>query len=337
MSWINAKVIGCDISYETYSRQETKRGDKDFSMSRGELVEFATCPKRWLDGYGESKDSDTTSTIWGSLIDCLVTSKESFEHRFAVSPETYSDAKTGEPKPWTGAANFCKAWKKEQGDKTIIKSETMESAEKAVAALRENPLISELFSVSKKQVMVAGFWLDEATGLEIPIRVLIDLMPPKDHAIFGKWICDFKTARDGNPSKWPREIDDHSYDVQAALITDLWIAATGEDRTDFVHIVQENVFPFHVVSPPPALSSEFLEWGRMKYKSALRRYCQCLSTGVCPSYVQVGIPFGKTQIIAPDGLWNYRQGVGMAEFKMPETTVKQSSTSASEDDLLSGA
>ena len=306
MSWKNAKVIGANVSYETYSRQDAKRGDGEFSMSRGELVNFASNPAKWIAGFKEDSEA-TPSTDWGSMIDCLLTSPEKFDANFAVSPETYPDAKTGEPKPWTGAANFCKAWKKEQGDKTIIKSETMGSAEKAVSALRENQLIAELFSVSKKQVMVAGFWLDEATGLEIPIRVLIDLMPPKDHAIFGKWICDFKTARDGNPAKWPRVIDDHSYDVQAALITDLWIAATGEDRTDFVHIVQENVAPFHVTTPLPALSAEFLQYGRTKYQAALAKYAQCLATNVWPSYAPGGEVMFGLQMISPDELWSYRK------------------------------
>jgi hypothetical protein len=58
----------------------------------------------------------------------------------------------------------------------------------------------------------------------------------------------------------------------------------------------------------------------MKYKNAIRKYCQCLATGIWPSYEQV-IPFGNTQLIAPDDLWNYKKGAGMADFKMPPESL----------------
>ena len=52
---ISAKVIGVGVSYETYSRQEPNvgRGSPLYIMSRGELTNFASNPKRWLDGYRE--------------------------------------------------------------------------------------------------------------------------------------------------------------------------------------------------------------------------------------------------------------------------------------------
>jgi hypothetical protein len=315
-----AKIIGDNVSYKDYSRQEPGmfRGNPAFIMSRGEIVNFASNPARWLAGYREEQ-SETDSTKWGSMIDCLLTSPEKFEAMFSVSPETYPDKKTGEAKPWTGAATFCKEWKKEQGDKTIIKSDTKADADKAVAAIRGSDLIAALFAASQKQVFCVAAWKDEATGIEVPLRILLDLVPPSDHPIFGKWLADFKTARNGNPATWARVIEDQSYDIQASLYRDIYCAATAEERVDFVHIVQENVFPFHVVTPPPAMSSEFLDWGRTKYRMALKRYCQCLSTGEWPSFPPVGIPFGNTQIIGPEDCWNYRKCAGMTEFKNPET------------------
>ena len=314
----SAKVIGSNVSYETYSRQDenVSRGNPAFSMSRGELVNFAVNPRRWLDGFKEDQ-LDTDSTRWGSMIDCLMTSPDAFDANFAVAPATYPDAKTGEQKPWTGAANFCKAWKKEQGNKTIIKAEMAEDAAAAVKSLRANEVVRELFSVSQKQVLVIGFWKDEATGMEIPIRSLLDLVPPVNHPRFGKWLCDFKTARNGNPATWDRVISDQSYDWQAALYMDTYTAATGEERIDFVHVVQENVFPFHLTEPLMAMSSEFLSWGRTKYRQALALYCRCLATGNWPSFAPAGMQFGITQIIGPDNVWAYKSMAGMPEFRPP--------------------
>ena len=328
----NAKIVGCDIPYEYYHRQEpdASRGNPTYIMSRGEIVNFAECPARWLAGY-KADSVETESTKWGSLIDCLITGEDQFNSLFAVAPATYPDAKTGEPKPWTGAANFCKAWKKDQGDKTIIKSEMKADADLAVKAIRENELVAELFSVSSKQVMIVAEWHDEATGVIVPIRGLLDLVPPKDHPIFAKWLCDFKTARNGNPASWDRAVSDHGYDVQAALYLDLFISATHEDRVDFVHVVQENVFPFHVTSPLMAMSSEFLSWGRSKYTLALRAYCECLKYGTWPSFMMAGVKFGHTQIIGPDALYAYRSMAGMPAFKMPEEPEEKQETT--NDDL----
>lgn len=332
-----AKIIGDGIEYETYSRQEpgVGRGNQDFIMSRGELMNFASNPARWLAGYKEDQD-ETVSTKWGSMIDCLLTSPAKFESLFAVSPETYPDRKTGKQKPWTGAATLCKEWEAEQGDKTIIKSAVADDAALAVKMIRANEIVAELFAVSRKQVFAVAVWKDES-GREIPLRVLIDLVPPKEHATFGKWLADFKTARNGNPALWPSVADKLGYDVQAALYRDVYCEATGEDRADFLNIVQENVFPFHVTSPPPALSSEFLSWGRSKYCSALKLYCSCLSTGIWPSFPQSGIAFGNTQIIGPDNLWSYRTMAGLPEIQVPPDPYEQPPKGTQESDYLAGS
>jgi hypothetical protein len=334
---INAKIIGENISYENYSRQgpDVKRGDPSFSMSRSELIEFALNPRRWKDGYG-LKEENTKSTFWGSIIDCLLTSPEQFESRYSVAPATYArkvmkcpscgsetDSKscrkcscpreeTVTDKPWDSKATVCKEWEESQGDKIVIKSELKQSADLAVKAIGNNPTAAGVFAASMKQVMVIGFWKDELTKLEIPIRCLIDAVPYLDGP-FCKWTIDFKTSRNGNPASWDRTVDDEGYDVQAALIMDLYVAATKEDRVDFVHIVQENMFPFHVVDPPPALSAEYLDWGRNKYRAALRKYCQCIATGNWPSYDVVGFQMRdcKTQIIGPEELYHYKKTCGI--------------------------
>ena len=53
----NAKIIGENVSYESYSAQMPGigRGQKDFTMSRGEIVNFASNPARWLAGYREDQ------------------------------------------------------------------------------------------------------------------------------------------------------------------------------------------------------------------------------------------------------------------------------------------
>jgi exodeoxyribonuclease VIII len=314
MSFINCKVIKSDCSYQEYHSQDAKRGDKEFSMSRSELVEFAHCPAKYI--LGPHEDDATPSTDFGSLVDCLVTQPEKFDSLFVVCPEFYTNKK-GEKSEWRNdkriaeVAEFLDA----NEGKTIIKTAVKADVDAAVKNIQVEQGIMDLIRSSAKQVFVCGFWKDEATGIEIPLRALIDLVPPASHERFGKWLCDLKTARNGDPAQWARVVDDCSYDVQGALYMDLYLAATKEDRTDWVFVVQENAKPFHVVKPLPALTSEFLQWGRLKYMSALRLYADCLARNQWPGYAATGLTLGDMQLIAPDELWNYKKTAGLGKIE----------------------
>jgi len=322
MSWTSAKIIPGNVRHG--NAQEVKRGDPRYIMSRTELVEFAPCPDKWLKS-GEAQFKPTKSTAFGSLVDCLATTLDEFDQKFVVRPSEYPERdkkgnETGKMKPWSGNSNWCEDWlaRQESNGMTVISDDTLANAQSAVARLHENPAVHSLLGCSAKQVLIVADWHDEDTGLNVPFAALLDLVPHVSSPTWGKKLADLKTARNGDPATWAWVCDDSGYDVQAALYMDLHRAATSEDRTDFVHIVQENTFPFHVVNPPPAMSAEFLAWGRSKYRKALALYCRCLKTGAWPSYAQTGMPFGNTQIIGPDDLWNYRKCAGMTEFVAPE-------------------
>lgn len=327
----SAKIVGSNIDYEVYSKRApgVGRGHKDFIMSRSELTNFASNPKRWLDGYKDDYD-DTMATIWGSLIDVMAMTPQKFEERYAVAPSEYLDDKTGKMKSWTFATNVCKAWREEQGDREILKADVYAEAQKAIAALHADVDVSELFKCSQKQVMVTGEWRDKETSILVPVRVLIDLVPDVTHPLWGKSLCDFKTARNGNPAIWARVVDDCGYDVQAALSTDLYASATKEDRTDWCFPLQENVKPYHVVKPMPALSAEFLAYGRVKYQQALGFYAHCLATNTWPSYPTGNrLVFGALQFVGPEQLYSYRESAGLGnrltDFEPTPKPVKQTS------------
>lgn len=316
MSLISATVIGEGVAYDFYSRQAPgiKRGDVGFVMSRGELMSFASNPKRWLDGYREDDDTDTEATKWGNLIECLAGLNGDFEERYAVAPAEYADEKTGKMKPWTFAANVCKAWREKQGEREVIKSEMREKAELAVAALETDAEVSELFNASQTQVMIVGLWKDEETGLGVPLRCLLDLVPAAANPTYGKCLADFKTARNGCPDIWGRVVDDSGYDVQAALGMLLYTKATGEDRTDWLWPLQENVHPYHVVKPMPAASVEFILWGRNKLEASLALYAGCCATRIWPSYStgnRMVLTSPPCQLVGPETVYAYRESGGM--------------------------
>jgi len=128
------------------------------------------------------------------------------------------------------------------------------------------------------------------------LKILIDLCPAVDSE-WGKSLVDLKTATSAAVRPWTRAVHDHNLHVQAALYLDVWTACTGEDRTDFLHIVQESFAPYETCKR--MLSAEYIEIGRMKYLDALKRYCQCLKTGIWPGY-EVSREFNGWGIIEPE-------------------------------------
>jgi hypothetical protein len=345
--FINCKVIADNVSYEDYSRQPdgVRRGHPNYIISRSELIDFSLCPGKWL--ASEAGDDSTAATNYGSLLDCLLTSPERFRELFVMQPETYTNAKK-EVKEWTLRSNTCKEWvaEKRKVGLTVLTPKVWNDAQSAAKVMRQNPDAVELLRVSRKQVHVTGIWKDKATGLEIPLRALLDLVPPKEHPAMGKWLADLKSARSGDPDRWARVVDDCGYDVQAAMYGDLWNEANRETefdgkifwRTDWVFLVSENTPPFHVVNPMPAMSSEFLQYGRMKYQSALAYYAQCLDSGNWPSYRVAGTlyPPGKPviQLIGPEDLWTYRKTAGQGSLGSGASYEPQSEPVKSNDDII---
>jgi PDDEXK-like domain of unknown function (DUF3799) len=319
----NSKIIGAGVSYETYSRQEpdVKRGHPRWIMSRGELMEFAHCPARWLKGF---KGDDTKSTDWGSLIDCLILTQNEFDKRYAVSPATYqatvkecpscgsqsdsekcSKCKTARvsktvEKKWNNQTTFCKDWNAEQekAGKLVVKAEEHEEAKAAVQAIGNDAQAFALIHSSETQVMVIGE--AEVNGITIPLRCLIDLVPHFDSR-WGTALADFKTTTGASLDFWSGQVFKHSYDAQAALELDLYNAALPEPkenrRTEFRHIIQESFPPYQTARR--ILTEEFISIGRMKYQNALTRYAECLTTGEWPDY-ETGMGLDGWSFQAPE-------------------------------------
>lgn len=278
MSLQNCRIVGSGIDPEAYHKTDEKRGSKTFPVSKSMLGDFAACPARWIRGYTRP---ETTALANGSLVDCLLLTPEKWGEKYIECPSHYPASKTGEMKPWTFQATYCKEWREEHRGLEPVKSEELEEARAAVSAVLEDRELHDMLAVAQKQVMVVGEWEDKATGLTVPVKALLDIVPAKDGP-FGKFLIDFKTCRNAALRKWTRDCFDFGYGMQAAFHSALYVAATGEDRCAWGHIVQENVAPFHVERR--LLSSEFLELGRGQYTSALALYCRCLATDTWPGY-----------------------------------------------------
>lgn len=314
----NARIVGEGVNPEDHHKQEHARGTIGYVMSRGELMKFNLCPTKWMAGIEEEQ---TFFMQWGDLVDCLYTATDQFDSRFAVAPEHYTVTMMQCPncksvtdsqscrkcrkervpiavdKTWDWNATYCSEWRAAQNGKTVIKFETRQSAQKALQKLLDCPELADAAATAQFQVSISAEYFDPKTELSIPIRALVDIAPTGGDC--GNTLLDLKTTNSAEPRAWARKVFSDHLDAQAALYLDLWHAATGEERSDFRHIVQESEPPYHVELR--IMSQEFLELGRIKYRSALLKYCQCLATGIWPGYDNSKtMTFGRWALCSPE-------------------------------------
>lgn len=278
MSFQNAKILCLDANSEEYHAQDAKPGTPGYAMSSSDLRVFGQCPARYVAGY-EPPESEAKD--WGQLLDALLLTPKQFKERFAVKPATYVNEK-GEEKPWNGNSNVCKQWLEDHASKTVISAADLANAGEAMGKLHSDETIHSYLDCSDKQVWLTGEWKDEATGLIVPVKALLDLVP-RPESEFGKTLGDLKTTRNGSLMAWQRWCYQAGYHIQAGFYYDLYrTAKPDEDRTTFCFILQENFSPWQTAKR--MLNHEFLELGQFEYRRLLTNYCQCLKYGQWPGY-----------------------------------------------------
>lgn len=325
MSFQNCKIIGAGVNADEYHGQTAERGSKEFVMSPSSLKLFNECPARWKAGYAPP-DSDAKD--WGNLLDTLLLTPKQFDSKFAVKPLTYKSSgakKSGpiEDKPFNANSTLCKEWIAAQNGKTIISTKDLIEAVAALKRLRADETIAAFLDASDCQVHVKGEWRDKATGLVIPVQCLIDCVPRKDSE-FQKSLGDLKSTRNAGLRPFARWCFTAGYHVQAAFDLALYCAATGEDRSDWIFLVQENYAPYE--TGRRLLSQDFLQIGRQTYEAALKRYARCVQSGVWQGYDQPE----EFSLVAPEP-W--------MEFEALSEKLEADQTEAAEigDDLLATA
>ncbi len=293
---------GADI--ENYHTQDSKPGEPEYVLSCGSLTDFAACPARWIAGY---KHGDGTNKKWRQLLLCRHLTPSRYEQRYAVRPDNYearvlrcpgcnsdSEAKicrkcgltrhsTLVQKPWAGGADYCKKWMAnvEQKKQIVVKLEDALASATAVERLDADPAIKQLRDDSDILVWLTGRWKDPDTGLSVPVRTLIPYAP-KEGSVYDYALAALKTTPDASHGAWRRVCYYSHSHVRAAWCLDLWLAATGHARSEFLFVISEGVEPFEPARR--SLSPTFLQLGRRTYETILAAYCKCLATGVWPSY-----------------------------------------------------
>lgn len=290
----NGKIIGDGMDDARYRTQTVKRGDPAFVMSRGALTKVAKNPLKWLRG---KEEEGTPSTDWGSLLDCMLLDEANFDVRYTVLPETYpagarhgkvksGEINVGDPLPWNSSAAYCDDWEAVhvQG-RDAVKAVDYQGCDEAVARLEEDEEIVTILANSRFQVMLTAEWHDPDSGIVVPLKALVDILPNDDCPFkeSPESLIDLKTTKNADEDNWARDVGKYGYDVQGSLYLAIWNSIPDvKQRKFFKHILSENEHPY--VVEKQSLTLDFLNRGKSIYEYALKTYCQCLSSGQWTGY-----------------------------------------------------
>lgn len=302
---LRASVIGYDAPYEGHYSESNAIGHSD-------LRKIASCPSRWFKQV--KSDEVSNSMAWGSLVDSLLFGV-GFD-RFETRPDTYSrfneKTKQMDVKPWNAIATECKEWLAENDGKQVISKQFKSDAIHAVNLLKADKDVFELLNGARFQCWLEGVFLCTETDIEIKVRGLVDIVPDGQRA-YSAFLADLKTTTDGGMAKWWRKCEDGWYHVQGAIYIDLWNMAMQENRNRFLHVIQENEYPYEIAHRE--LSEQALRLGRSQYKAALQTLARCKKTGI---YEGLDSGNGGWDIVEPDAYAILRSGVQIEDAPMPD-------------------
>lgn len=228
---------------------------------------------------------DKEAFVLGRAAHHLVLGEDRFSRYYAVEPETYTDLKTGEIKPWNNNANVCKDWRRhvEEGEgRTILKRGQVEVI-RGLAGLLPWQEGLEDSGLRNSAVVRAGalsglvehtiIAQDKETGIWLKSRP--DAIP-LDSTEF----ADFKTTQSVNGYAISRTLDDLRYDMQAVLASMCLEQAIGHPFTSFAFIFAMKKPP-HAVEIGELTSIDLIE-AELDVRVAIRTFAHCLETGKWP-------------------------------------------------------
>lgn len=194
----------------------------------------------WLTSpYNENRlePEDSRAFIVGRAAHHLCLGESDFKKFFIVRPDTYPDAKTGEPKKWTKAAHYCKSWEDEA---VAMSLDILTPAEleviKGLAGIQPWQKDLEDSGLLNSAVVRAGALqgfveqtvtsFDKETGCWVKSRP--DCIP-----LSSRDANDFKTCLSVEPYKLQRTLDDFRYDMQFECINRCMEQAAGFKLENF--------------------------------------------------------------------------------------------------------
>ena len=224
-------------------------------VSKSMLFDFVKSPYKWL--HGKKRES-TPAMNFGRLVHAIALTPENMDE-FVVSP--FDNFRTKEAQNWKAEAI--------EIGMTIVSDEDFDKAHEMAKEFLSgaiSPCVTEAAVYSQ-------------IG-DVKLKGMIDLVPSSSNCLI-----DLKTTSsiDGIDGL-TRTIISRGYHWQAALYLDLWNAASGENRNEFLFCFVETSSPHE--SAWVNLDDSLIQIGRNGYMQALSKWTQCLKTNQFPKQIE---------------------------------------------------
>jgi hypothetical protein len=224
-------------------------------VSKSMLFDFFRSPYKWL----HSKKRESTPAMdFGRLVHAIALTPEDLGE-FVKSP--FDNFRTKEAQNWKAEAV--------ESGMTIVSDEDFDKA----------------------HAISSSFWEGQSEDGETEVAVysqigdtklkgMIDFVPAGSNAL-----VDLKTTAsiDGLDGI-ARNIATRGYHWQAALYLDLWNAATGENRNQFLFYFVETSAPHE--GAWISIDEDFIQRGRIAYMQALSKWNECIKLKNFPKQIE---------------------------------------------------
>ena len=227
----------------------------DGYVSKSMLFGFAKSNYKW---FNSKKRESTPAMDFGRLVHAIALTPDDLGE-FIKSP--FDNVRTKEAQAW-------KAQAVESG-MTVVSDEDFDKAHAISKKFWEN-------KVNDGSCEVAVY---SQIG-DVKLKGMIDLVPASS-----KSLIDLKTtANIDGLDGLTRIIISRGYHWQAALYLDLWNAATGETRNDFLFFFVETSAPYETAWVN--LDEDLIQRGRTGYMNALAKWNECVKLNKFPCQIE---------------------------------------------------
>jgi hypothetical protein len=233
----------------------------------------------------DNPKKQTAAMVLGSAFHVAILEPGRFDQMFYICPKCDGRTTAGKlilNQAIAEAAKLGKTMLREGvDDESLGEIGKLRGAAKAIHGRK----IASLFLDEDGRNEVSMLWKDKETGLMCKGRLdkLIEepREPVETFSGGNPVIVECKTSRDAAEWQYAKDVDNFDYDAQSACYCEGVRSITGK-TPKHVFLVAESFAPFDCAEY--TLTDRSLNTGLLKYRTMLKKYAECVKSGIWPGY-----------------------------------------------------
>lgn len=285
--------IYTDLSIKDYHTNKTHYSATQLKMAKKSLKEFG-----WYI-QGKIKPIEGSHLDFGNAFELALLDRANFEKEVAIEQDALwidkalkDNPKLSKPRASVVYKAECEKFLAENKDKYIVSGESYTALEHMLESCMQDAVVQKLIANTEYQLSL--FWTDEESGLRLKTRP--DICKRKKNSI-----VNLKTAVDGSPKAFYRDMANYDYPLQACIeITGCLKTGLMESVDNYFWLVVEKEAPYNATVYE--FTKEDIEWGMDLLRYVINKTKRAIDENFFPGYSdQADNKFGIIQAQIP--LW----------------------------------